>query len=117
MNNNKVPVFDFRVVNNYARLKDKATYLNADEDFNTRHLKENNQMAEQKANTREFIKEQIDNGGRQSFMASLKCIYCKRFYVPTPGDRCAMCEIEFKAIVQAINRRYVNAYLTLAKDE
>ena len=42
MNNNKVPVFDFRVVNNYARLKDKATYLNADEDFNTRHLKENN---------------------------------------------------------------------------
>ena len=50
-------------------------------------------------------------------MASLKCIYCKRFYVPTPGDRCAMCEIEFKAIVQAINRRYVNAYLTLAKDE
>ena len=48
-------------------------------------------------------------------MCNIRCMYCKKYYVKSDGDKCIECEKEFKEVMNKMLRKCDGALKGLAK--
>lgn len=48
-------------------------------------------------------------------MCNIRCMYCKKYYVKSDGDKCAECDKQYKDVVASIIKRYGGVLKRLAE--